>query len=364
MGQKRYLEPIKYEVGKDISHEQYNEALEKIALFFEQTRPNEREHLSLARQAMKECLEGVTKDGQKWFGAATSSLAARVKIKCRFDITTMMPLINASDERRRKKTKEKERLKKKREVTDEYIPETLRKEMEKVHGKKLKPAYGDDPNLLLSTDEHRKWREYKEAYLRQFPAELGSIAAQAELDTLCDLHILNERHRLKLLNGVQVDPNDRKTVVDQLDKLKTSLGIHPNQLAKRIQSKTDTTIGAAAARLEQMGDWRLLRQRFLAEELLQAFQMYMTPTADGLDFQLDKVGLFSATKCMTCSCKKCGHGNFAGLGLDEVRGWLVEKGYLAEVDPSTVPSYQRPEEMDDLPDEEDEDEAEDTSEAV
>lgn len=351
--QKRYSEPLKYEVGKDITGEQYTEALEKIAIWFEQTRPDEQEPLAAARRAFQECLDGVTKEGKPWFSAALSTLTARVKVKCRFDLDTMLPLYNASDERRKRKQRQKELDRKKREAEriDPFIPETLRKEQEAlVTDKRRKPKYGDDANLLLSSEELRKWRGYKEAYLRAFPVELGSIAAQAELDTLCDLHILNERHRLKLLHGEPVHPKDRESVVTQLDKLKNSLGIHPNQLSKRVKDKADTTIGAAVARLEAMGDWRDLRARFFAEEMILSYQRYMELKADGSGYQLDKVGLFGETKCATCSCAKCGQRNFVGLKIEDVEAWLVKQGWLTPVD--SVPEYERPV----LDDEADEDE--------
>jgi hypothetical protein len=331
MAQKVYVDPIVYVVGEHLSTEDYQRCIEAIADWLAKTTTT-KEPVLKAKQAFQECLEGRTKDGEKWWAMATSTLAARVKSKLRFDIERMQPLQKASEKQKAKKEREKQRAAERRKTKnpiadDPLYPDEIRKEARKT-------TYGDNPTDVLTTEELRRWQSVKDAYLRQFPEELSSMAAQTELETLVDLHFLNERYRMRLLKGQSVDPNERKSVIDQLDKLKTSLGIHPNQIAKRVKDKVDTTIGAAAQRIEMLEDWRKLRARFFVEEMLQAYQMYCTPTADGLSYHLDDLGLFGLTKCRVVECPKCKTKNYAGLTIQEVEGWLVKQGVLKEVDPT------------------------------
>jgi hypothetical protein len=327
-----YTEPIKYKVGEDISAERWQEIVLAVADWFAQTRTT-KEPVLAAKQALQECLDGRTKEGQKWFAMARSSLELRIRSKCRFDITHMKPLRTAREVKEGRAAGVRERMKKAAEQkkVDPFLADERRRELQSD------VVYGDDPLTHLSSREHENWKALKDDYIQNFPEELGTMAAKGELDTLCDLHIMNERNRMRLLAGHAVDPKAMGAVVDQIDKLKTILGIHPNQIAKRVKSRSDTTLGAAAARLET-GEWRKIRQRFWAEEMIQLFQMYHTPTADGTDRQLNDVGLFGATRCRTCECTKCGTRNFVGIGIEEIEEYLVSQGHLVpEPTPEPVP---------------------------
>ena len=327
MAQKVYYEPIVYKIGPDISTERYNALVLKMVDWYTESRQTEEPAL-LVQQDLERCMLGKKKNGTPWHSAWNMTLAGRIKVMCRYDMKAMAPLRTASQKAKTKKTREKVRLKERAEAGDPLIPSEVQKLIDPVADARKAAKYGDDPTLMLTTQEFDNWTALKESYSKQFPEELGSISSQAELNTLCDLHILNERHRLKLLKGTTVDPKDRESVVNQLDKLKTSLGIHPNQLAKRVKTKSDTTIAAAALRMAQLEDYRKLRARFFIEEMLQLFQMYQTLSADGLSYQLDEVGLYGVTKCRTCVCSKCGVRNFVGITIDEIEEWLVKKGVM------------------------------------
>lgn len=326
MSQKRYLEPLTYEVGKDIPEERYHEALQKIADWFAESRRT-REPAALARQLVQECLDGKKKDGQKWFGGASLSLVKRIRMKCRFDIETMLPLRTGTEKTKRRKEQERARLERKRKelADDNHIPDEIRKN--------LQPdvKYGDDPHVFLSSAEEVRWQELKANYIKQFP-ELATVNAEAELHLLLDIHVLTERHRLNILSGKRENFWEADTAA-KLESLKKALGIHPDQLAKRVKEKADMSIAAAAARLEAMPNFRQLRERFWIEELLQLWQMYMSPTADGLTYQLDEIGLFGLTRSKPSKCPKCHHRVFAGLSIDEIEEYLKRKGVLKRVEP-------------------------------
>jgi len=322
---RAYHQPLVYRVGEDISHERYNECIAAIGDWFAKSRKTT-EPVALAREALHECLEGKTKAGNPWYSAARSTLAARVRSKCRFDIDEMKPLEKATPSRKAQKKRDREATSKKRKATKHERMVAEVKEIE---------AQRSNPTSALVGEEKTRWDELRRAYIRQFPEELSTVAAQAELETLCDLHILTERQRADLLSKRPVDYRDRESVSKQFNTLKKNLGIHPEQLAKRVKEKTDTTIGAAVAKLTGMGDdWRDLRKRFWAEELIQILQMYHTPRADGITHHLDEVGLFGMTKCRTCECAKCGIRNFVGISEPEIVEYLKKEGHIREVDPA------------------------------
>lgn len=327
MAQKRYLEPLKYVVGTDITQERLDELVGAVADWFAATRDT-KAPVALARQAIQECLDGVTKDGQKWFSAATCTLDTRIKMKCRFDPDTMTGITNASEKMRIKKQKAKERIRKKREAakrTDIRVPEELRQHVRKDM------AFGDDSNALLSEAEHVNWQAIQDEYVKEFPW-LDSVNGRAELKLLADMHVLSERHRMDVLQGKTSSAVAMSDMIEKMEKVKRSLGIHPDQIAKRTSAKSETSIGAAVAKFDT-SDYRNQRLRWFAEEMIMAWQMMMTPRADGNGYQLDEVGLFGLTKSRVVCCPKCGTRNFSGFAIEEIEAWLIEKGYLKPVEP-------------------------------
>lgn len=321
-----FHQPIVYRLGEDISHEDYNDIVQGVADYFAKSRKTT-EPVAVARQAIQECLDGITKSGTPWLAAARSTLAARIRSKCRFDIETMQPLTQAKPAVNKRKKEERARARARRDENKrQHIMAEAKQELE----------HQRDPTTAMLSDERERWASLRRSYLKQFPEELGTVAAQAELEALCDLHIVTDRYRALLLSNKHVDYKAQESVASQFHKIKTNLGIHPAQLAKRVKEKTDTTIGAAAAKLEGLGtDWRDIRARFWIEEMIQMFQMYHMPSADGLGYQLDEIGLFGLTKCRTCACAKCGMRNFVGISEPEILDYLVEKGHMESVDPES-----------------------------
>lgn len=320
-------EPLVYEVGKDISAERYQEAIEKIADWFAQTR-NTKEPVAAAKYAVDCCLKGLTpSDGKsKWFAMATSPLANRIRSACRFDIETMQPLITADEKKKARKQREKERIKAKREAdkVDQNLPDEYRK---KLAGE---ATYGEDPLVFFTSAELERRDRLKEAYLKDFP-QLRSVASESKLDMLLDLTLLLERIRFRQAKDQKgkTEEYQIQQLTKQIVELEKALNIHPDQLAKQQKEKEGGTIGEAVRRLEESNPLEL-RERWLAEELLVLFQMYNTPSprSNMGGYQLDEVGLFGATRCRTCSCAKCGTRNYAGLNIEEIEQWLTDKKFL------------------------------------
>jgi hypothetical protein len=327
---RQYRDPIVYQIGTDVTQQEFENWVVAVGDWFAEMRPNLKAPAAEARRKLMECVEGKKQDGTPWFDMADAPLANRIRSKCRFDVTTMQPLRTAGESQRAKKDREKElkqvRVEKAKKQRNDFVPD----EVKEVLKKNFK--HGDDPSVFLSNKEQAAWQEYFDSYIEQFP-ELTTVNAKAELESLCDSHVLKARYRAKILAGQSIDPDLLATVDKQLVDMKKALGIHPDQLAKRTKPKTALSVGEAVARLHNMGaEWHVIREQFWIEECLQLFQMYNSPKADGTGWQLDEVGLFGLTKSRVVKCPKCSTENYMGIDIEEIRAYLIRKGYLEPLD--------------------------------
>jgi hypothetical protein len=287
--QKRLITPRVYEIGVDVTQELINELTLKLSDWLVQSRLDVKEPTVLARQKIRDCLEGLTKDGEPWYSAANSTFETRIKMACRFDVPTMQGILMADQEKKVKRDLRRKREAKKKLAAkeDSNIPDELRKELRES------AKYGDNSQVFLSSEEHKRWIALRDAYQTEFP-ELQTINAEAELTKLLNLLIVDERQQMKLLQGQKVEVMDMKGITDSIVSLKKALNIHPEQVAKRSKDSQGGSIGEVVARLESRGNAKEVREKFFVEEMIQVFQMYHQPSprhdADG--YQLDELGLF------------------------------------------------------------------------
>jgi hypothetical protein len=232
----------------------------------------------------------------------------------------MKPIQSPSQAYQKKAEEKKRKQRAQAQAGDPLLPDLVRKEL------KGTAAYGDNPTMLLTQAEHRAWIELRESYLKQFP-ELDNVASRTELEMLCDLQMQQERQRLKLLRAT---PDFNAGTLLDLSKavveLKKALGIHPDQLAKRVDPDRQGSIAEAIKKLSPGGVDRAreLRDRFFLEEMLQLWKMYHTPSPNPNSggYQLDDIRLFAHTKCRTCACSRCGQRNFVGIDIEEIEEYL------------------------------------------
>lgn len=323
---KTYTDPLVYEIGVDISQEEFDTITLAVADWFAEFRVT-KEPAVEARQALVECLKGRTKQNRKWFSMAKSSFAARVRSKCRFDIEKMSGIYAGSEKQQRKREgeKKKRRIAKAARDEDSLVPDSIRKEL------KGAAKYGDNPNIFLSSAEQRNWDSNFDKYMEDYP-ELKTVNGKLTVQMLCDLHILLERNRMKVLKGERVETDALSSATTQMDKLLKAAGIHPDQLAKRVNKGSETSISAAIAAMEDDEDYKIVRDRHWVEELMQMWMMYMTISADGLGYQLDDIGLFGLTRSRPQVCPKCNTEIFCGIEIEEIEKYLIRRGVLTEVE--------------------------------
>ena len=210
---KVVIEPRVYVEGVDFTRDQYQSWILAIGDWFHARKPTLPKPMETAKRYVDACIKGVRpKDGKTiWAGAEMSTLEKRIRQACRFDVTTMKPLLTKYDRTRKRRQEKQERLNKAKRgrTVDPHLPEEVR-----VLGRK-QATYGDDPTIFLSRKEHERWLALKAEYVEQFP-ELTAVSAEAELHFLLDLVILSERQRIKMLNGEQIDMRSYQQVVDTI----------------------------------------------------------------------------------------------------------------------------------------------------
>lgn len=337
--------PIVYAIGDDISVEQHNELVQALGDWFSETR-NTKEPVKLAKAIVDSCLKGVkpSDPSQVWSGAETATLAKRIRMACRFDMELMQPLRSADEKTKAKKekAKDRERVKREEQKVDGNYPEEFR------NATAMDPTYGDDPAAFFTTKELETRQARKEATLSQFP-QLDNVAQENKLDMLLDLQLLFDRLRFRNAvagaNKKEVRASEREMaeMTKQIVDLEKAMGIDPMAVHKMQKDKEGGTVGDAVRRFEQLGDYRQLKERLLAEELLLLYSMYHQPSprSDMDGYQLDDVTLFGLTKTRVVHCPKCGTKNFAGFEIGEIEAWLLEKGWLKPA-PLPVPDEAPP----------------------
>jgi hypothetical protein len=326
--------PVVYEVGKDIETERYNELIMKVGDWFSEIR-NTKEPVKLAKQLIDACLKGVKPSDptQNWDSAATSPLATRVRMACRFDMETMTPLRSANEVTKRKKDLAKDReVKKKKELEkDGNYPKEFSNQTA------MDATYGDDPAIFFTTKELEVRANRLQAMLEQFP-QLNNIAAEAKLAMLLDLQLLSDRLRFRNAAAgvnkreIKATEKEMQDMTAQIVALERAMGIDPISVSKMQKEKEGGTIGDAVKRFDTE-EYREIRERLFAEELILVYSMYhqVSPRTDMDGFQIDDVGLFALTRTRVVTCPKCGTKNFAGFEIKEIEEYLISKGYLVPV---------------------------------
>ena len=336
MAQQSVLKPtpIIYKVGEDITQEKYNELVQAVGDWFAEIR-NTKEPVKLAKMTIDACLNCVkpTDPLTVWDSASQATLSKRVRMACRYDMDAMKPLRTADDQRKRVKQQAKDRAREKaqEQKVDPNYPAEFRT---------LEPSYGEDPAVFFTTKELEIREQRRQAMITQFP-QLDNAAQGPKLDMLLDLQLLFERLRFRNAaagakkDQVKATEREMQEYTKQIVDLEKAMGIDPVSVDKMQKKKEGGSVGDAVRRFEEMGNYREIREKLFAEELILAYQMYMQPSprTDMDGYQLDDVGLFAITKCRVVSCPKCQTKVFGGFSIDEIEAWLVKKGYLKQVEP-------------------------------
>lgn len=322
---------IKYVVGEDLTTDRYNEIIQGIGDWFAQSRRT-KAPVVLAKKVVDACLEGVKpSDGTPWQTAALASLEKRIRMAAQFDISTMTPMKTASQKQRDRKERQKvlrQRRKEERAVDtnypDEYNDERI-----------ANAAYGDDPRVFFTAKERKTFKRKREGLLAKFP-QLDNVAQESKVDMYTTLQILFERLQFRTLaagskkNEVKATEREMQDLTKQIVDLEKALGIDPITLHKTQETKEGGSIGEAIRRFESMEDYKDLRLKWWAEELLILYTMFMTasPRSDMSGYQLDEVGLYGLTKTRVVECPHCGNKNWAGFKIKEIEAWLLANGHL------------------------------------
>lgn len=232
-----------------------------------------------AKEIIRQCLLGLTKDGKPWKGAS-NDFANRIKTKAAYDLTTDKGI-------------RVQRLK--------NPNSTVVRDHEAAEGAKL-VAEVNAHLIGFDQEEQNKFREQKEkSILTKFP-ELDNPVHQPHVRRLSLLYMQQELLDRELTiiqpKGKRLEAalNNLKMVEDMADKTMKLLDIHPDQLHKRIDKQKSATLGELVSQLEDDREFRAREKMWALQAAYQLWWMTKHPNGAGTGPQLEAWELWHMTR--------------------------------------------------------------------
>lgn len=267
-----------------------------------------------AKETVKQCLLGETKDGKPWQNAP-HEFAKRIKVKAAYDMEKGegIPIQSAK-----------------------HPSATRRLDPAAAEGAKLvdemQPAISD-----FDIEEHR--RQLERTLLAQYP-ELDNAAHFPHVRRLSLLYAQQEMIDRELMIGVK--PARRESIMKEMDSLaKTidvtlkTLDIHPDSIRKKIKENSEGSLGDLVATLDADEEFPRREKLWTLQEMLQLWYMCNHPNGEGTGPQISEIEMWHMTRTrpfsFTCQCGRHYPHIVQGFTPKQLRDYLVKEGVLVEV---------------------------------
>lgn len=298
------------EENPDFTHTYIEQMIVDLAKWFNapESGVNYPDPLLTAREKVKDCLLGLKADGSVW-DTAPDSFKTRLKIKANYDL----------DAKRGVPTKRK-----------------IRKLDPKATGGAKAVTRMTPISSILNVPELTQ--QYIADILSVFP-ELDNLAHIPNVESLADIYAQRKVISGELALGVTV--TRRTVLLDQMkmieataDSMMNKLGIHPNQVKKKISTDANGSVADLVAHISEDEDFRQ-REKVWALQLALQFwwqSEHNNYNKDGP--QLSDFEIFHSTRSRPCRFKcRCGVETLIveGFRPHELRDWLMKEGVLVEV---------------------------------
>lgn len=301
--------------GADYSQDYIDKLVYRLALWFQDPECDRTydDPVGAARQKLKECLLGITEDGSEW-RSAPHEFAARVKAKCAFDIEK-----DAGIPSRRVKS-----------------PLAIAKQKEREAeagaanvGRDLADVFGFDAEAFRT--------DLQADLLKTFP-ELDNPAHLPNVRSLVMYYV--EREKIDRQLGLGVSDAKRLTLLDSLRKIEEMadttmkrLGIHPDQVRKKIADKGASSIADLVALVSDDADFKQRERIWALQAALQLWWMSEHTNGSGNGPQLSDFEIWHLTRTRPVKFT-CRHGEtytvVEGFEPTDLRNFLVREGVLVE----------------------------------
>lgn len=313
--------------GADFSNDYINGLIYRIALWFQQPECDRTydDPVKAATTKIKECLLGITEKGEKWKNAP-KEFSARVRAKCAFDIDK-----------------------------DAGIPSRRNKNpnsgivAERKAAKDALKNIGDVADVTGFDVE--AFRQVEEAHILSAFPELDNPAHLPNVRSLTMYYAERERIDRQLTLGVSDSKramllDSLKRIEDMADVTMKRLGVHPDQIRKKISDKGASSISDLAAIVSNDEDFPK-RERIWALQLaLQLWWMSEHANGAGVERQLHDFQIWHMTRSRPVKFT-CRHGEeytiAEGFEPHEIRDFLVKEGVLIEE--PVLPNFMTPSDL-------------------
>jgi hypothetical protein len=267
-----------------------------------------------AKDVVKQCLLGETKDGKPWANAP-ADFAKRIKVKAAYDMesgagTPISPVKHPMAKRR------------------------LNREAEE--GAKTV----DQMNPILADFDPWEFRRQEEEHLLAKYPELDNAAHRPHVRRLTLLYAQQEMIDRELMLNPQ--PSRRETIMKEMkmlnetaDSLLKLLDIHPESLRKKLSKTTEGTLGDLVSLLGEDHDFKSRERLWADQAALQFWYMTNHPNGRGDGPQLSEWEVWHMTRTLpmsfTCRCGQHYPVLLRGFTPRQLRDHLVSRGILVEV---------------------------------
>lgn len=301
-----------YQIGKDFPQE-YIEALTyKIALWFASPTCDRKyaDPVGAAKAKIKECLLATTEDGSAW-KKCPASFEMRVKAKCGYDI-----------------------------AADRGIPAPRVKHPE--GGRDLNPAAQQAAKGLKDADvvnagfDAEGFRARVEADILAAFSELDNPAHKPNVRSLSGLYAEREKINAKLAVGVtdvqrELLLKSLKMIEEMADTTLKRLGIHPDQIRKKISDRAASTVADLVASLDGDDDFRHREKVWALQLALQLWWMSEHHNGDRTGPNISDFECWHMTRSRPMKFR-CRHGEdytlVEGFEPADLYRWLTAEGVL------------------------------------
>lgn len=267
---------------------------------------------AMARQKIQECLLAENDAGEPWRGCP-QDFAARIKIKCLYDMNTNKGI----------------------PVQRVKAPMAVRK-----LNKEAQRAKMEIKKAAAIKFDHEQFREEKElAILKDFP-ELDNETHRPLVRRLSFLYAQQQViDDILMQDGVSDGRRDvglklMQTLGKDIETTQKLLGVHPDQLRQRVNTKTQGAVSELVALLENDQDFKERIEIWSMQLALQLWWMTQHPNGRGDGPQLEEWEMWHMTRTRPVKFT-CEHGTeytvIDGFTPEELKAYLIRKGVLVHV---------------------------------
>jgi hypothetical protein len=286
-----------------------------------------------AKEVIRQCLLAEKKDGTPWRNCP-QEFSKRVKVKAMYDLETHKGIA----------------------VSSVKHPDAQRK-LNAQAQEEAKDLLDMRVGALNFSAEEFRAREERNIFVR-FP-ELDNPVHKAHVRRLSLLYAQQEMLDIELsknLTGkkLELTLGSLKAVEDMADKTMKLLGIHPDQLHKRLEGQRQGGLGELVASIEDDAAFPKRTKMWALQEAYQLWWMTQHPNGRGDGPQLEPWELWHLTRTKEIQFKcKCGceYTLIAGWEPDELKEYLLRNGMV--LDQPVVPGLFTPEDLQGIMDDKD-----------